>query len=170
MQRWRFLIAKRLPVVGSALLVLSLFFGWGLAEAIDPARVGGVDAVPAQFQLGEELYLEKCATCHIGVPPAVFPTQTWIRLLQDASHYGTNIELPVDPKRLLIWNYIRFSSRPKLAEESTPYRFQQSRYFKALHPKVSLPERMGVGSCVSCHPGTGEYNFRTLAPEWEDAI
>jgi hypothetical protein len=55
----------------------------------------------------------------------------------------------------------------QLQDEVTPYRLKDSRYFKALHPGVNLPRPVQIGSCVTCHPGAGEYNFRSLSAKWE---
>lgn len=130
---------------------------------------GTVDIVPKRYQLGQELYLENCASCHIGLPPAVLPTETWRDLLQDEQHYGKQIKLLVDPERLLVWDYLQVFSRPHNSEEQTPYRVGQSRYFKALHPQVKLPQQVTMASCVSCHPGAGQYDFRRLSSEWQNA-
>ena len=159
------------------LLLWSLAMGWILALATNAQdasqtasnAIGTVDPVPQRYQLGQELYLENCASCHIALPPAVLPTQSWQRILQDSQHYGVQIKPLVDPPRLLVWNYIRNSSRPLNKEEETPYRVNESRYFKAMHPKVKLPSPAGVSSCVSCHPSASEYNFRRLTPEWENS-
>lgn len=131
--------------------------------------IGTVDVIPRRYQLGQQLYLENCATCHIGLPPAVLPTQTWRDLLEDSQHYGRQLKPLVDPERLLVWDYLRSFSRPITEEEQTPYRVAQSRYFKAIHPQVKLPQPVTMGSCISCHPGTGEYDFRTLSSEWQNA-
>ncbi|WP_228054789.1 diheme cytochrome C [Gloeocapsopsis crepidinum] len=159
------------------ILLWSILMGWGLAIATNAQpspkqeaateEIGTVDIVPSRFQLGQELYLENCASCHIALPPAVMPTQTWQRLLQDPQHYGVTLPQLVDPPRLLIWNYLRNFSRPLLKEEPIPYRVGESRYLKALHPNVKLPRPVDVSSCVSCHSGATEYNFRRLSPEWE---
>jgi hypothetical protein len=160
--------------IGFLLLVLtwSLAMGWLMAsithaQSTTPAEIGTVDAVPQQYQLGQELYLENCTTCHIGIPPAVFPTQTWKDLLQDNQHYGVQIKQLVDPPRILVWRYLSTFSRPKLENEQTPYRFASSRYFKALHPKIKIPKPINASSCVSCHPGANEFNFRRLSGEWQ---
>lgn len=157
-------------VVLLIILLWSVTVGWGLAIATNAQsspEIGTVDVVPSRFQLGQELYLENCATCHLALPPAVMPTQTWQRLLQDQQHYGVTLPQLVDPPRLLIWNYLRNFSRPLLKEEPTPYRLGESRYFRALHPNVKLPRQVEIGSCISCHPGATEYDFRRLSPEWE---
>jgi len=148
--------------------------GWGLAlvtNAQPPVQseanaIGTIDPVPQRYQLGEQLYLENCASCHIALPPAVMPTQTWQKLLQDSQHYGAQLPLLVDPPRLLVWNYLRAFSRPQSTDEDTPYRVKDSRYFKALHPKVKLPRPLEISSCVTCHPSAAQYNFRRLTPEW----
>ncbi|MFN6568958.1 cytochrome C [Dendronalium sp. ChiSLP03b] len=165
---------KRRPL-GLILVILawSLAMGWLLASvtsvhsATPTAEIGTVDVVPAQYQLGQELYLENCSTCHIALPPAVLPTQTWKNLLEDSQHYGAQLKPLVDPPRILVWRYLSTFSRTQLSDEATPYRVNNSRYFKALHPKVELPRPVQIGSCVSCHPSASEYNFRRLSPEWE---
>jgi Dihaem cytochrome c len=161
------------------LIVMLVIFAWSIAigfilglatstHAANPASsIGTVDVVPAQYQLGQELYLENCATCHIGIPPAVLPTQTWKNLLEDSQHYGAQLQPLVDPQRTLVWKYLLTFSRVQLQDETTPYRLNDSRYFKALHPDVKLPRPVQISSCVSCHPGAKEYNFRSLTSEWE---
>ena len=164
------------------LLVWSAIVGWGLASLtnaqpnsqsvtdassqVNPV-IAQVDTVPQRYQLGQQLYLENCATCHLAVPPEVLPTQTWQRVLQDSQHYGVKIKPLVDPPRLLVWNYLRTFSRPLNKEEEIPFRTQDSRFFKALHPKVKLPNPANLSSCISCHPSANEFNFRRLTPEWE---
>jgi hypothetical protein len=164
---------KRQPL-GLLLIVLtwSLAMGWLLALASNAqgatkvAEVGTVDLVPAQQQLGQELYLQNCATCHLGLPPAVLPSQTWRNLLQDTQHYGVQLQPLVDPPRILVWRYLQTFSRPQRDDEDTPYRVNNSRYFQALHPGVKLPRPTQIGSCVSCHPSATDFNFRRLSPEW----
>ena len=169
----------------SSLLVLIIVCctggGWVAAQtAADhtPARLaqvsaiednGTVDRIPDRYQLGQQLYLENCATCHIGLPPQVLPTETWRRLLQDPQHYGQTIKLLVDPSRLLVWNYLQTFSRRQAKDEELPYRAANSRYFKALHPKVKMSQVANISSCVTCHPGASQYNFRKLTAEWENS-
>jgi hypothetical protein len=130
------------------------------------ASIGTVDPVPQQYEIGQQLYINNCASCHIAIPPAVLPSETWRQLLQDTQHYGVEIPELVDPPRLLIWNYVRDYSRPQEEGEEVPYRLNQSRYMKALHPDVTLPQPVTLSSCVSCHPNTAIYDFRTLSDEW----
>lgn len=130
---------------------------------------GTVDLVPPRFELGQQLYLETCATCHVGVPPAVLPNQTWIDLIQDTQHYGIQIPPIFDPGRLIIWQYLEQFSRPLREEEQTPYRIRNSRFFRILHPRVDFSEPVRLSSCVSCHPGAPDFNYRRLTPEWQDS-
>ncbi|MBW4555990.1 MAG: diheme cytochrome c [Trichormus sp. ATA11-4-KO1] len=164
---------KRRPI-GLLMVILawSLAMGWLLswgtsAHSATPTEIGTVDIVPVQYQLGKQLYLDNCSTCHIAIPPEVFPSQTWKNLLQDSQHYGVQLKPLIDPPRMLVWRYLATFSRVRLKDEATPYRVNQSRYFKALHPQVELPRPVQVSSCVSCHPSASEYNFRRLDPEWE---
>jgi Dihaem cytochrome c len=137
-----------------------------LAQVSPTEDIGTVDRVPERYQLGQQLYLENCATCHIALPPQVLPMETWRRLLQDSDHYGQTLKLLVDPPRLLVWNYLQNFSRPQARDEEIPYRVANSRFFKALHPRVKLSQQATMGSCVTCHPGASQYNFRKLSTEW----
>lgn len=163
-------LRQRSPLILILLILFwSLILGLGLAQAIEPAKTGTVDVVPQNYQVGQELYLENCATCHIGIPPAVLPTQTWRDLLQDSQHYGVELKPIASLNRRLIWNYLLFSSREVKPDEKVPYRVSESKYFKALHPKVDVPRPVSLSSCATCHPGANQYNFRSLTPNWEDA-
>ncbi|MBD2198815.1 MULTISPECIES: diheme cytochrome c [Calothrix] len=163
--------------LGLLLVVLawSLAMGWLLSVASNVqgatpnAEIGTVDVVPAQYQLGQQLYIENCSTCHIALPPAVLPSQTWKNLLEDSQHYGAQLQPLIDPPRILIWRYLQTFSRPQRKDEETPYRVKDSRYFKALHPKVKLPQPIQISSCVSCHPSATDYNYRRLSPEMESS-
>jgi Dihaem cytochrome c len=153
------------------LLLWSLCLGWGLAQAVEPAKpgvVGTVDVVSDRYKFGQELYLENCATCHIAIPPAVLPTETWRDLLQDSEHYGVELKPLIDPPRRLVWNYLQTFSRQLPPEESTPYRVADSNYFRVLHPKIDLPRKFTLASCATCHPGANQYNFRSLTAEWAE--
>lgn len=139
-----------------------------IANAQSPIS-GTVDPVASRYQLGEQLYLENCSSCHFAIPPAVFPTETWRNLLQDQEHYGKQLPLIIGPSLLIMWDYLRTFSRPQAEKEAIPYRVSSSRNFKALHPKVKLSQPANIASCVTCHPGAAAYNFRRLASEWENA-
>lgn len=166
------------------LLLWSVCLGLGLAQATErpltiaqaptpqaatqAATIGTVDVVSDRDKVGQDLYLQNCATCHVGLPPAILPTESWRQLLQDNQHYGASLAINrLD--RQIIWQYVRKFSRPHAEDEEVPYRIYQSRYFKALHPKVKLPTKAGLTSCVSCHPGAGQYDFRSLSAEWQNA-
>ena len=166
---------KSILILFLLLLVWSVSVGWGMEMAMGkdnyPQELKSVDPVPERYQLGEELYLDNCSTCHIPIPPAVFPTETWRRiLLEREEHYGQTLKPIIRPTLLLMWDYILFASRPGDEGETVPYRFAQSRYFKALHPKVDLPRSVRYQTCISCHPGVEQFNYRSLTPEWEESL
>ena len=176
-------------IVGLTLLLIlfTVLMGIGLAQAIEPKSIPNrsqptvqpspqstikpaiqPDPVSDRDKVGQTLYLENCATCHLGIPPAVMPTQTWQALLQDPQHYGINIELPQGSDRRLIWNYIKNASRPISDNgDRVPYRIGDSRYFRALHPKIKFAEKPTLTTCITCHPSAQAFNFRTLTPEAE---
>ncbi len=173
---------RSLAVLFLLLLVWSVCLGWGLAlvaggtvkpdsiAQATPAQSGTIDTVPNRYQLGRELYLENCATCHIALPPEVLPMETWRRLLQEPEqHYGKELERITGPSLLIMWDYLRTFSRPLGAKEPTPYRVSESRFFKALHPRVKFPQSVNPAGCVTCHPGVAQHNYRSLTPEWENS-
>ncbi|MEO1144702.1 MAG: diheme cytochrome C [Cyanobacteria bacterium J06638_22] len=136
---------------------------------IEPGiTLASLDVVPEDLQLGQSVYLRECATCHIAPSPAVLPTQTWATLLVSAQHYGTQIEVIGRPAIDLVWDYIQFASRPILENETPPDRIRNSRFFRALHPRVEI-ERIDLASCAGCHPNAWDYDYRTLNQEWLDA-
>jgi Dihaem cytochrome c len=164
-------IRRRSPVVLFLLLLFwSVILGFGLARADMPgAAIGTVDVVPENFQLGQATYLENCASCHVGLPPAVLPSQTWRSLVQEAQHYGTVIPTIQEPLRQVAWNYLSTFSRPVNKDEEVPFRLAKSRYFKALHPRVTFEQPITLNSCATCHPASAQFDFRTLSPEWSDS-
>jgi mono/diheme cytochrome c family protein len=161
------------------LMGLSSLCGWGLTQ-VQPAvgqapvaqatqsTIGTVDTVPANLKLSQETYLARCATCHIGIPPAVLPNDSWKAILQDSNHYGVTWEPLRNPDLALTWKYLQTNSRQLNPEEQVPYRIARSRYFKILHPRVKFTEPVTVGTCVSCHIGAPKFNFRALSPQWQD--
>lgn len=158
--------------VALVIAVWSLGLGWGLAQASSVPNpraeftVASMDVVPERFQLGEQVYLRECSSCHIAPSPAVMPTQSWGRILVQSQHYGAQITPLQSPVLELVWNYLQFSSRPLRANEEVPMRIEDSRFFGALHPNIEVP-RISLASCISCHPGVGDYNYRQLSPEWQ---
>ncbi|MGB8701736.1 MAG: hypothetical protein WCD18_20155 [Thermosynechococcaceae cyanobacterium] len=174
---------SRRPSVWVLLLLLfglSSFCGWTLAQVQSslampslqaqavPAPTGTVDAVPADLQLAQEIYLARCATCHIGVPPAVLPSESWLNILRDDNHYGVPWQPLRNPDLALTWKYARTFSRPLNPNEQAPYRVEKSRYFKILHPRVKFTEPVTLNTCASCHIGAKQFNFRELSPQWQD--
>lgn len=133
------------------------------------AQIGTVDPITPEYQLGHSLYLESCATCHIAIPPAVLPNQTWRLILEEPSHYGVRISPPTNPGRLLIWAYLQHFSRALRPEEPTPFRLENSRYFKILHPRVEFAEPVRLQGCATCHPRANVFDFRSLTSDWVDA-
>jgi mono/diheme cytochrome c family protein len=172
--------SRRTSVWGilSLLIGFSILCGWTLSQAqtsiaASPSSIqvlaqGTVDTVSKDLKLHQETYLARCATCHIGIPPATLPSESWQAILQDTNHYGIPWEPLRNPDLALAWKYVRTFSRPLNADEPTPYRIRTSRYFKILHPRVKFTEPVAVGTCVSCHINAPKFNFRDLSPQWQD--
>jgi hypothetical protein len=183
LRRFIYQISRQFVLKLMLLLIWSGLLGWGFSQAALPQQPPAQppekapvitptqpeDAVPERYQLGQQLYLENCASCHVGLPPAVMPSQTWADLLQDSQHYGVQVTPLLEPSLQIVWRYVSNYSRPILKNEIVPYRLQQSRYFKALHPKVEFASPPTVNSCVTCHPAAAQFNYRSLTPEWDNA-
>lgn len=133
-----------------------------------PDQSGLVDIVPAEFQMGQELYLQNCATCHVGLPPAVMPTDSWKKILTQPTHYGVEITPFQSPTLQAVWNYVSTYSRPLKKDEPVPFRLRSSRFFKVLHPDVEFSEPISVNSCVTCHPAAAQFNYRSLTSQWQE--
>lgn len=129
-----------------------------------------VDAVPTRYEPGFQAYLETCASCHVAIPPEVLPTESWREILRKPdNHFGVVIPNYNRLTQLLIWDYMSNFSRPLPPDSPIPLYVEKSRYFKALHPRVTMPPDMTSKTCVTCHPNVANFNFRTLTPEWDDA-
>ncbi|WP_299490500.1 hypothetical protein [Acaryochloris sp. IP29b_bin.137] len=164
------------------LTLWSVFLGWGLSQiqastASEPiplaqsaaSTIGSVDAVPPQLKRGEQLYRQRCGTCHIALPPQVLPSQTWRALLPETNHYGVVLPEFQNPELTETWAYVSFFSRPMKEDglRPIPYQVRRSVFFKVLHPDVEFPQLVTPETCIQCHPGVSELNFRQLSPEWE---
>lgn len=173
---------RSVAVLFLLLLVWSICLGWGLSliggatvkpaivAQATPAESGTLEEIPARYKLGRELYVENCASCHLALPPEVLPSETWRRLLlEPEQHYGQQLKPLIGPTLLVMWEYLRTFSRPQAKKEQLPYRVSESRFFKALHPRVKFPEKVSLGSCLSCHPGAAQSNYRSLTPDWENS-
>ena len=169
--------------VGLVILLWCVGLGWGLtrgsgaiAQAAEPgqsslpAKSGMVDPVPTRYQPGLEAYLETCRACHLALPPEVLPTESWREILRKPdNHYGVSIPNFNRFTQLLIWDYVSTFSRPSPPDAPIPLYVEKSRYFKALHPRVTLPSGMNSKTCVVCHPQAPNFDFRSLTAEWQSA-
>ena len=138
--------------------------------AIAPNQPMSVDPVPTRYEPGFQAYLETCASCHIAIPPEALPTESWREILRKPdNHFGVVIPNYNRLTQLLIWDYMSTFSRPLPPDSPLPLYVEKSRYFKALHPRTTMPPDMTSKTCVTCHPNVANFNFRTLTPEWDDA-
>ena len=120
-------------------------------------------AMAQNNSLGRELYLENCSSCHVPIPAQVLPTQSWQEILNNPqNHYGVALPTSVTVTVGLLWTYLREYSRPLNSEEAVPQYVTNSRYLKALHPLVELPQPTSHQSCTTCHPSANKLDYRTL--------
>lgn len=146
-------------------VLLSLLLSFALSPTLSaalaqtPTAYGMVDPVAEEHAVGYQVYIERCATCHVALPPAVLPIESWQTLLNDQAHYGVSLpKIPRFDKQLML-NYLQTYARRYQNRGVTPYRLSDSNYFLALHPNVTLPQPLDLRSCTSCHLGAGEQNY-----------
>lgn len=165
---WSCLLGWGLSHIQSSVATEATQFAQTPAAPIPTETIGGVDPVPPQLQRGEKLYQQRCGTCHIALPPQVLPSQTWQALLPETNHYGVVLPQFQNPELTYTWEYLSFFSRPMKEDglRPIPYRVQRSGFFKVLHPNVDFPEPVTPDTCIRCHPGVSQLNFRQLSPEW----
>jgi hypothetical protein len=140
---------------------LNLILGWQIEKTL--AQNNGNQS---NYQLGKQLYIENCSSCHIPIAAEVLPLETWQEILENPQkHYSTSLPNTISLTTQLIWTYLRTSSRPLLPGESKPEYITNSRYFRALHPQVDVPKPVTHQSCIVCHPGAKQLDYRTLSSE-----
>ena len=147
---WFFLVA----------IALSIVFGSIVATAVD---ISLAQNPRNNLELSKQIYLENCSSCHVPIPAEVLPTASWEEILNNSqNHYGQSLP-PINRIQLrLLWNYLRTDSRLLLPGEPTPQYVTNSRYFKALHPQVDLPKPATHKTCIGCHPGAKQLDYRTI--------
>ncbi len=166
--------------VGFLAFSLSILLGIGIAAAADtrtvsqadnaavtttPASYGMVDPIDPRLEASYRVYLNECATCHVALPPAVLPTQTWQTLIIDPAHYGLTLTDITSFEKQLIINYLQAYSRSHPSRDPLPFRLADSDYFRALHPNVTLPQPLNLRTCASCHLLATTQNYRDIAPD-----
>lgn len=159
------MIKKRWKMVIIAFIVgCSLILGWGASYGFQGSieqNTKSVDKATGNFKIGEDFYLQYCATCHIPIPPAVLPQKTWQKILENpGNHYGVRVEGLTGFTQRLMWQYLQNYSRELLKNEIEPKYIAQSRYFFALHPNVTLPTPTTLNTCIQCHHQAKDFNYR----------
>lgn len=114
---------------------MALVFGFSSLHQ-NAIAVQSVDPITEEYQLPAEVYVKNCGTCHVPIPPEVLPRETWQFLLEKPyNHYGLSLKNIIGINQVLMWRYLSNYSRSLLPEENRPLYIDDSRYFKALHPK-----------------------------------
>ena len=146
------------------LCLMSAVISFVVSLAIGPSvqatsPYGMVDPVADTHAVGYEIYIERCATCHVALPPAVLPLEAWPTIVTDKAHYGVSLpNIPPFDQQLMV-NYLQTYSRSYRDRGATPFRLSDSDYFAALHPNVELPKPLNLRSCAGCHLGAAEQDY-----------
>ncbi|WP_013325314.1 low-redox potential cytochrome [Gloeothece verrucosa] len=160
----------------------SMALGIGIARAINHSTDTGsplsltnrdpsllASSILERYKTAQQLYIDTCSGCHIPISPSVLPSESWKSILEKPDrHYGTSVDM-IRITQVLLWEYLATFSRPVSRDEPVPLYISQSRYFKALHPRVDLPKPSTLKTCVTCHPRAQQYDYQTLSPEWDNA-
>ncbi len=128
-----------------------------------------------------EAYAKACASCHMLYAPSMLPARSWAKLmlgLQD--HFGDNAELAA-PIRDEVSAYLQRNAADKveniyaqpmlnlLADDETPLRISETKYFMLLHDIVKPemitgnPDVQSVARCEVCHYEALEGRFNRFA-------
>lgn len=141
--------------------LVALILGATLARASSP--YGMVDPIAPGDEASYQTYLDRCASCHVAIPPALLPTQTWQTLVTDTAHYGLVLPTLSRFDQQLMINYLQTYSRPHRGNGPLPYRLSASPYFQALHPPLALsqplPQPLTLSSCLSCHAHADQQDY-----------
>lgn len=143
-------------------LALSAVLGAEFAGAVE-SPYGMVDPVDARYEANYSVYVEQCASCHVALPPAVLPIESWQTLVTDTAHYGVQLNLTQLDQQLMV-NYLQTYSRRHIGSGPIPYRVKDSDYFQALHPNVELPQPVNLRSCTSCHINASNQDYSFIEP------
>ena len=150
-----------LLLLGLLTCLVSSLLGMGLAGAVE-SPYGMVDPIDARYEAGYATYLSECATCHVALPPAILPADTWQTLVTDSAHYGVTLPAIGRFEQQLMLSYLQTYSRRHTLDGPVPYRLQDSAYFHALHPGVALPQPLNLQTCVGCHLSAREQDYSAL--------
>ncbi|MEM9568035.1 MAG: hypothetical protein AAF974_06970 [Cyanobacteria bacterium P01_E01_bin.34] len=148
-------------------LALAVAVALGLGWELQAEEETNIPEWAVGYQLGAQVYVESCGSCHTALPPEVMPQETWRVLLQSEEHYGVNIDVPQGPFLQAAWGFMQDFSRARNQFEEVPYRLDDSRYFRALHPQVEFAETIRPTGCIDCHPRANVGNFVNLSDEWQ---
>ncbi|NCO75496.1 MAG: dihem cytochrome c family protein [Cyanobacteria bacterium] len=149
-----------ITIIISFILSWSIVIGWSASRSFDSMAMASVDKATGNFKIGEDLYVENCATCHIPIPPSVLPQETWQEILETpTNHYGTKVEGLTGFTQRLMWQYLQNYSRQLLKDEIKPKYMAQSRYFFALHPQINFSSTITINSCIECHSQGQNFDY-----------
>ena len=169
---------RRSPLILILLLLLwSVSIGWlasgAWGQTTEPfsipetlPHIGTVDPVPDNKRAGQAIYLDSCASCHLAIPPAVLPSETWRDILLEENHYGEIVPVLPSPQIHILWDYLQYFSRPNPGEKDTQaFRLDASPFFTAMHPGVTIDRPVQLDGCISCHPSAESFDFRRLVAD-----
>lgn len=147
-------------VLGLASVVFSLVLSLAMKAPAQPTNpYGMVDPVAENHVVGYQIYVERCGSCHVALPPAVLPIESWQVVLSDRAHYGVTIlDIPRFDQQLM-QRYLQTYARRYQSRGTTPYRLANSDYFLALHPNIDLPQPLTLRTCTSCHLNAPEQDY-----------
>lgn len=114
-------------------------------------------------------YLKECGSCHYPYQPALLPSRSWERLLNELSnHFGDNAQLEEDILKEIHTYVVEHAAdkigfgRPEIfamsiPNQETPLRITETKYFQQLHGNIPThyvitnPRVHSLSQCGACH-------------------
>ena len=94
-------------LIGILAFCLRALLGMGLAKAVESSPYGMVDPIDERHAVNYATYVEQCSTCHVALPAAVLPMDTWQTLITDPAHYGVTLTNITRFDQQLMLNYLQ---------------------------------------------------------------
>ena len=120
-------------------------------------------------------YRENCGACHLAYQPALLPSGSWQRIIEESDdHWGNSLGLDTESKRVLMDYLAANSAETSAAERAvkimrslgdrTPLRITDIPYIAEKHHDIrpEVFDRESVGSranCAACHTTAEKGNY-----------
>jgi nitrate/TMAO reductase-like tetraheme cytochrome c subunit len=124
--------------------------------------------------IDNQLYIDECASCHMGYQPQFLPKRSWDKLMDNLNdHFGVDATFDKNDEKLVREFLLKNSSDTSnsygyyskfarsIAKEDTPIAISEITKFKKEHRKVpkrfiTQKEVKTIANCIACHKDAKE--------------